>query len=69
MKPARSGAQTPPTAAPAPFQPEVAEAARIAFVFGMDEIFLVGALTAFAGAVVSLLLVRGRDLHPGSASP
>jgi hypothetical protein len=38
------------------------EVARAAFVAGLDRILLIGALVAFAGAVLALLLVRARDL-------
>jgi EmrB/QacA subfamily drug resistance transporter len=37
------------------------EIARAAFVSGLNEILLVGAILAFAGAALALLLVRGRD--------
>jgi hypothetical protein len=36
--------------------------ARSAFIAGLDRILLIGALVAFAGAVLALLLVRARDL-------
>ena len=44
-------------------------AAEQAFVTGLDTIFLVGALVAFAGAVLALALVRQSDLvvQPGAA--
>jgi hypothetical protein len=41
----------------------------------MNEIFLVGAVIAFAGAALALLLVRGGDMHreadpvPAAAEP
>jgi EmrB/QacA subfamily drug resistance transporter len=38
------------------------EVARAAFVAGLNEILLVGAILAFAGAVLALLLIRSRDL-------
>jgi EmrB/QacA subfamily drug resistance transporter len=38
------------------------EVARAAFIAGLDRILLIGALVAFAGAVLALLLVRARDL-------
>jgi predicted MFS family arabinose efflux permease len=37
------------------------DVARAAFIGGMNEILLVGAIVAFAGAVLALLLVRSRD--------
>jgi EmrB/QacA subfamily drug resistance transporter len=48
-------------AAPPQFREQTASAAKVAFVSGMNEIFLVAALVAFAGAVLSLVLVRSRD--------
>jgi EmrB/QacA subfamily drug resistance transporter len=38
------------------------ELARAAFVSGLNEILLVGAILAFVGAVLALVLVRSRDL-------
>jgi hypothetical protein len=35
-----------------------------AFVSGLDTIFLVAAMIAFAGSVLSLVLVRDRDIEP-----
>jgi EmrB/QacA subfamily drug resistance transporter len=40
--------------------------ARAAFTSGMDDVFLVAALVAFAGALVSLLAVRSRDFLTGA---
>jgi EmrB/QacA subfamily drug resistance transporter len=39
----------------------VAEVARSSFVAGLNEIFLVAAIVAFAGAVAALLLIRSSD--------
>jgi EmrB/QacA subfamily drug resistance transporter len=41
--------------------PQVAAAGREAFVSGLDTIFVVGAAIAFAGSLLSLLLVRSGD--------
>jgi EmrB/QacA subfamily drug resistance transporter len=38
------------------------ELARAAFISGLNEILLVGAILAFAGAVLALFLIRDRDL-------
>ncbi|MDX6465736.1 MAG: hypothetical protein QOI27_776, partial [Gaiellaceae bacterium] len=38
------------------------DVARAAFVSGMNEILLIGAIVSFAGAVLALLLIRRRDL-------
>jgi EmrB/QacA subfamily drug resistance transporter len=37
------------------------DVARAAFIAGMNEILLVGAIVSFAGAVLALLLIRSRD--------
>ena len=42
--------------------PQAVEAAREAFVGAFNEILLIGAIIAFAGAVFGLLLTRPRDL-------
>jgi predicted MFS family arabinose efflux permease len=53
------------------FQSNVRGADRAAFVHGLNEILLVGALVAFAGAVAGIALVRSRDFVrtqlPGAA--
>jgi EmrB/QacA subfamily drug resistance transporter len=38
------------------------DVARAAFIDGLNEILLVGAILAFVGAVLAVLLIRGRDL-------
>jgi EmrB/QacA subfamily drug resistance transporter len=48
-------------ATPAPLRSLVAGAARGGFVSGLNEILLIGAIVAFAGAVLSLVLIRERD--------
>jgi predicted MFS family arabinose efflux permease len=42
--------------------PQAVDAAREAFVGAFNEILLIGAIIAFAGAALGLLLTRGRDL-------
>ena len=49
-------------AAPPGLESQVAAAAEKAFVSGLDTVFLVAALVAFTGALLSLVLVRARDL-------
>ena len=49
-------------AAPPDAASQVASAANVAFVYGLDEVFLAAAIVAFAGAALSLLLVRQRDV-------
>jgi predicted MFS family arabinose efflux permease len=44
--------------------PEFEDRARDAFLAGFNDIVLYAALVAFAGAVLSLLLVRAKDLVP-----
>ncbi|MDP9340993.1 MAG: MFS transporter [Actinomycetota bacterium] len=48
---------------PGPVRARVAEVARSAFVGGLNDIFVVGAIVALAGAVVSVVFVRARDFH------
>jgi hypothetical protein len=45
-----------------PGGPLAVDAARDAFVGAFNEILLIGAIVAFAGAVAGLLLTRERDL-------
>jgi EmrB/QacA subfamily drug resistance transporter len=52
------------TATPPPLRGLVAAAGRTGFVDGLNEILLVGAIIAFAGALLSLALVRERDFIP-----
>jgi hypothetical protein len=47
----------------------VTSAAKVAFVYGLDAIFLAAAIVAFTGAALALLLVRQRDLAPAQAAP
>jgi hypothetical protein len=48
-------------AAPAENRPELATAANQAFISGLNEILIVGAAVAIAGAVLGFGLVRSRD--------
>jgi EmrB/QacA subfamily drug resistance transporter len=66
-----SGAATDALAAVPPrFREQAADAANQAFVAGLNEILLVGALVAFAGGLFGLILVRRRDFvtSPGPES-
>jgi EmrB/QacA subfamily drug resistance transporter len=59
-------------ALPAPLRGVAAQAAREGFVSGLDEILVVAAAVAFAGAVLAFLLVRGSDFVApvaGDAAP
>lgn len=55
------GASAAARAVPPQARELVAEAARRAFIDGLNEILIVAAAVAFAGAVLALLLVRRRD--------
>ena len=46
---------------PAPLRARLTDVARSAFVGGLNDIFVVAAVVAFAGAVVAVVLVRNRD--------
>jgi MFS family permease len=54
-------------AVPGPFRARVAEAARVAFVGGLNDIFVVAAAVAFAGAVAAAVLVRRKDFRGDEA--
>jgi hypothetical protein len=46
---------------PGPFRGQVVDAARQAFVSGLTELFVIGAIVAFVGAALGFALVRQRD--------
>jgi EmrB/QacA subfamily drug resistance transporter len=54
--------------APAPARAAVAHAAQAGFVDGLNVILLVGAIVAFTGAALALLLIRQRD-YVGAGAP
>jgi len=58
---ASGGASTAARAAPPGAREAVAEAARRAYIDGLDEILIVAALVAIVGGVLALALVRTRD--------
>jgi hypothetical protein len=62
-------AQTAISSAPAASQEQLTKAANQAFISGFNEILLVGAIVAIAGAVLGFVLVRSRDFvaEPGAA--
>ena len=39
------------------------ELARSAFVGGLNDIFVVGAIVALAGAIVAVVMVQAKDFH------
>jgi Major Facilitator Superfamily len=51
-------------AAPPEAQAFLADAAREAFVSGLNLTFVIAGVAALIGAIVSLALIRARDLHP-----
>jgi len=51
-------------AAPAPQRQAVSEAARTAFIGGLNDILVIAAVVAFAGALLALVLVRQSDFLP-----
>ena len=55
-------------AMPAEVRAQAAAAAREAFVAGLNEILLVGAIIAFAGAILGFLLVRRQDFVASGAA-
>ncbi len=50
-------------AAPPQAQAFLADAAREAFLSGLNGIFLIAGVTALVGGALSLVLIRARDLH------
>jgi hypothetical protein len=58
---ASGGAGQAVAAAPPEARGMVGHVAQSAFVAGLNELFLVGAVVAFTGALLALALVRGRD--------
>jgi EmrB/QacA subfamily drug resistance transporter len=65
---ATGGAPHVVAATPAPLRGLVANAARAGFVGGLNEILLVAAAVAFAGALASFALVRERDFIADDAA-
>jgi EmrB/QacA subfamily drug resistance transporter len=52
---------------PAAAQTQVVHSIHTAFTTGLNEIFLVGAILSFAGAVLVLFLIRSRDFEQSAA--
>jgi predicted MFS family arabinose efflux permease len=50
-------------------RPAASEAAREGFLAGLNDVLTLGALVAFAGAVLALWLVRERDIERQPAAP
>jgi MFS family permease len=48
---------------------DLREVVRAGFVNGLNDVFLVAAIAAFAGLVVALWLIRARDFSPEEAPP
>ena len=53
--------------APSGLADQVSHASSVAFLDGLNTIFLVSAILAFSGAVLAALLVRGRDVQEPAA--
>ena len=67
---ASGGGQQAIAGVPASARGMVAEAANRAFIDAFNDIIVVAAIIAFAGAVLALLLIRNRDLAaPGAPAP
>jgi EmrB/QacA subfamily drug resistance transporter len=69
---AAGGTQSVLHTTPAPARAQASAAIHFAFVSAMNDILLVGAAIAFAGAVLALVLVRGQDFvtyGPTTAEP
>jgi EmrB/QacA subfamily drug resistance transporter len=67
---ASGGTRAAAEAAPPGQRVEVVHAAKVAFVGGLNDILLIGAAIAFAGAVLGFALVRSRDfVQPTETAP
>jgi EmrB/QacA subfamily drug resistance transporter len=64
---AAGGAQQVATQVPPAARPRVVDAIHTAFASSLNDILLVGAIVAFTGAFLALLLVRERDFVPSGA--
>jgi EmrB/QacA subfamily drug resistance transporter len=62
-----SGAAGSLGALPAHARPAAAHAVRTAFVTGLNEVFLVGAILSLVAAVLTLALIRSRDFEASAA--
>jgi EmrB/QacA subfamily drug resistance transporter len=62
-----SGAASGLKALPAQARPAAVHALRSGFVTGLNEVFLVGAILALASAVLTLVLIRGKDFEVSAA--
>ncbi|MGH2893184.1 MAG: MFS transporter, partial [Solirubrobacteraceae bacterium] len=62
-----SGAAGGLAAVPAQARPAAIHAIRSAFVTGLNEVFLVGAILTLVSAVLTLLLIRSRDFEVSAA--
>jgi EmrB/QacA subfamily drug resistance transporter len=62
-----SGAAAGLASVPAQARPAAIHAVRTAFVTGLNEIFLIGAILSLVAAVLTLLLIRSRDFEASAA--
>jgi EmrB/QacA subfamily drug resistance transporter len=52
---------------PARARPAAVHALRAGFASGLNDVFVVGAILCFAGALLTLVLIRSRDFEEGAA--
>ncbi|HET8861716.1 MAG TPA: MFS transporter [Solirubrobacterales bacterium] len=63
---ASGGSRAAAGAAPPGQRPEIVHAAKVAFISGLNEILLIGAIVAFLGAALGFALVRSSDFVTAS---
>ncbi len=61
------GAEAAVSSAPPAARPAIGHAVRTGFTSGLDDVFLVGAILVLVAAVLTLVLIRGKDFHHESA--
>jgi len=67
---ASGGSRAAAGAAPPGQRPEIVHAAKVAFVSGLNDILLIGAIVAFLGAALGFALVRASDfVQPAEGAP
>ncbi len=64
-----SGAKAGLSQLPAQARLPAEHAVRASFVTGLNELFLIGAIVTLAAAVLTLVLIRGRDFEASAARP
>ena len=61
------GAESGLTRLPAQARPAAIHAVRLAFVTGLNEVFLLGAILVLVSAVLTFVLIRSKDFEAGAA--